>query len=243
MLLNLCLNFSLYGLYLFFYFFLSLSSDIHVCTIFIPTIITRALYRRYVPFFLLPSVFHWGHLARSTFPTFILVNPILVSLTLQTFRQFCRDCYSAPQSRQSAKPFLQSSELGLPHPSPAGECALPPLVRGVRGTLACGKGVGESQFRRGDIHCGTLSTYVLCAPHNLYSTTALPFSFSHSLTHLFLLFLHFLITIFFLHLRTPYSFPFQSVSTWTLSFSSAYSSSPHSSLPSEVILYLSLFLF
>jgi hypothetical protein len=43
-----------------------------------------------------------------------------------------------PQSRQSAKLFLQSSELGLPHPSTAGECAPPPpLVPGGRGTLAC----------------------------------------------------------------------------------------------------------
>ncbi len=30
------------------------------------------------------------------------------------------------QSRQSAKLFLQSSELELPHPSPAGECVPPP---------------------------------------------------------------------------------------------------------------------
>ncbi len=53
------------------------------------------------------------------------------------------------QSRQSAKLFLQSSELGVPHPSPAGECAASPLVHGGRGTLVCGKGVGEFQFRRG----------------------------------------------------------------------------------------------
>jgi len=38
------------------------------------------------------------------------------------------------QSRQSARLFLQSSELGLPHPSPAGYCT-PPLIRG-RGPLA-----------------------------------------------------------------------------------------------------------
>jgi hypothetical protein len=68
------------------------------------------------------------------------------------------------QSRQSAKLFLQSSELGLPHPSPAGECASPPpLVQVGRGTLACGKGVGEAQFRRGYTHCGTLYRYVLYA--------------------------------------------------------------------------------
>ncbi len=34
------------------------------------------------------------------------------------------------QSRQSAKLFLQLSELELPHPSPAGECALPPFAWG-----------------------------------------------------------------------------------------------------------------
>jgi hypothetical protein len=40
------------------------------------------------------------------------------------------------QSRQSAKLFLQSSELGLPNPSPAGECVPPPFVSWGRGTLA-----------------------------------------------------------------------------------------------------------
>ncbi len=39
---------------------------------------------------------------------------------------------------QSAKLFLQSSELELPTPSPAGE------------------GVGRPQVQRGDGHCGTL---------------------------------------------------------------------------------------
>jgi hypothetical protein len=48
-----------------------------------------------------------------------------------------------PQSRQSAKLFLQSSELGLPHPLPAGECAHPPLwLGGGGGTLAYERGVG-----------------------------------------------------------------------------------------------------
>jgi hypothetical protein len=50
-----------------------------------------------------------------------------------------------------------------PNPSPAGECAPPP--RGGAHSLAR-EGLGESQFRRGDIHCGTLYIYVLCA----YST-------------------------------------------------------------------------
>jgi hypothetical protein len=58
-----------------------------------------------------------------------------------------------PQSRQSAKFFLQSLELGLPNPSPARECSPPhPLVRGGggRGTLT-GEIGGGSQFQRGDI--------------------------------------------------------------------------------------------
>ena len=49
-----------------------------------------------------------------------------------------------------------------PNPSPARECAPPPplLVPGGRGTLA--GWVGESQFRLGDIHRGTLYMYVIC---------------------------------------------------------------------------------
>ncbi len=54
----------------------------------------------------------------------------------------------AAQSRQSARLFLQSPELG-PTPWPWGEC-VPSLVLGGRDTLACGIGGGGSQFRRGD---------------------------------------------------------------------------------------------
>ncbi len=48
------------------------------------------------------------------------------------------------QSRQSAELFLQSLELGLPHPHDrrGGECALPPLILWGRGALACGRGGG-----------------------------------------------------------------------------------------------------
>jgi hypothetical protein len=38
-----------------------------------------------------------------------------------------------------------------------------PLVPGKGHTRWLERGVGESQFRRGDIHCGTLCIYVLCA--------------------------------------------------------------------------------
>ncbi len=57
--------------------------------------------------------------------------------------------------------FLQSSELGLP-PPPVGECASPPLfVWGRWGTHSLGgKGVGESQFRRGDRQTLWYSWYI-----------------------------------------------------------------------------------
>ncbi len=58
----------------------------------------------------------------------------------------------------------QSSELGLPHPLARRRvCPLPPLVRESGTPAGEREGVGESQFRRGDIHCGTLyNIYVLC---------------------------------------------------------------------------------
>ncbi len=71
------------------------------------------------------------------------------------------------QSRQSAKLFLQSSELGLP-PSPipaTGECAPPPFGPGGggwEGTLACGRGVGGSLFR------------ALCTVYKYFVTVVLP---------------------------------------------------------------------
>ncbi len=43
-----------------------------------------------------------------------------------------------------------------PTPLAAGECASHSLVRGE------GEGLGESKFRRGDIHCGALCIKVLC---------------------------------------------------------------------------------
>ncbi len=50
-----------------------------------------------------------------------------------------------------------------PNPSPAGVCAPPPFLGGGARSLAR-EGLGESQFRRGDIHFSTLYIYVLCAP-------------------------------------------------------------------------------
>ncbi len=63
----------------------------------------------------------------------------------------------SPQSRQSAKPFLKSSELELPQPLTRRRvCPPPPFGSGGGAHSLARKGVGESQFRRGDIHCGTL---------------------------------------------------------------------------------------
>ncbi len=57
--------------------------------------------------------------------------------------------------------FSSRRNWDYPTPSPPADCAPPPLVQGGAHSLA-GEGVGESQFRRGDIHCGPLHMYVLC---------------------------------------------------------------------------------
>ncbi len=46
------------------------------------------------------------------------------------------------QNRQSAKIFLQSSELGPPHPLSRRRVCPPPFGPGGEGTLGCGRGVG-----------------------------------------------------------------------------------------------------
>jgi hypothetical protein len=69
--------------------------------------------------------------------------------------------YGLAQSRQSAKPFLQSLELGTPMQASVQVHPPPPLVPGGAHLLA-GEGVEGSQFRRGYTHCGTLCIYVLC---------------------------------------------------------------------------------
>jgi hypothetical protein len=43
-----------------------------------------------------------------------------------------------------------------PNPSPIGECATSNPVLGGGAHSLASEGLGESQFRRGDIHCGTL---------------------------------------------------------------------------------------
>ncbi len=69
--------------------------------------------------------------------------------------------------RQIAKPFIQLLNWDSPTPSPAGECAPPPLVPGG-GALSC-TGEGVPIPTSGDIHCGTLGMIVLCVKH--YSNT------------------------------------------------------------------------
>ncbi len=52
------------------------------------------------------------------------------------------------------------------NPSLVGEYAPSLLVLGGGAHSLARKGVGESQFRRGDIHCGILYIYVLCGFSN-----------------------------------------------------------------------------
>ncbi len=63
---------------------------------------------------------------------------------------------SPAQSRQSAKRFSSHWNWDSPTPLAEGECAPPPFGPGGRAHSLAAKGVGESQFQRGDIHCGAL---------------------------------------------------------------------------------------
>jgi hypothetical protein len=97
-----------------------------------------------------------------------------VKLTISTVGlKISFQCVSEAQSRQSARLFLQSSELGFPSPSPAGKCAPPPPLwfRGGWAHSLVGEGAGVP-FRLGDIHCGNFRK-------NWF--TANPFSKSRSL--------------------------------------------------------------
>jgi hypothetical protein len=82
---------------------------------------------------------------------------------LQNKAHYCRItfsnrrlCSSNTQSRQSAKRFSSRWNWDSPTPLAAGECAPPPYGPGGRAHSLAAKGVGESQFQRGDIHCGAL---------------------------------------------------------------------------------------
>ncbi len=57
--------------------------------------------------------------------------------------------------------FSQVVGIGTP-PTPHPQASVPPFGSGGGASSLAKEGVGESQFRRGDIHCGTLYMYVLC---------------------------------------------------------------------------------
>jgi hypothetical protein len=52
--------------------------------------------------------------------------------------------------------FSSRRNWNSPTPLAAGECAPPPFGPGGREHSLAGEGLGEPQFRRGDIHCGAL---------------------------------------------------------------------------------------
>jgi hypothetical protein len=74
-----------------------------------------------------------------------------------------RAWYVRSQSRhwQSANLFLRSPESGLPQPLTRRWVCPPLLVQGGGAHSLAREGVGEFQFRRRDIHCGTLYIYLL----------------------------------------------------------------------------------
>jgi len=74
-------------------------------------------------------------------------------------RQFC---ILQAQSRQSAKLFPQSSELGLPQLLTRRQVCPPAPSSGERVTLAGKRGVGRVPIPTKE-HCGTLYIYVRCA--------------------------------------------------------------------------------
>ncbi len=61
--------------------------------------------------------------------------------------------YGGTQSRQSAKRFSSRWNWDSPTPLAAGECDPAPFGTGGRAHSLAAKGVGESQFQRGD--CAT----------------------------------------------------------------------------------------
>jgi hypothetical protein len=80
---------------------------------------------------------------------------------------------SVPHREGRVLSFFSSRRIwDSPNLSTAGEYA-PPSASGGRGKLAMAReGLGESQFRRGDIHCVTLYIYVLCAfPHPIFTAS------------------------------------------------------------------------
>jgi hypothetical protein len=75
-------------------------------------------------------------------------RPVLSRLNSELFLLYL-------QSRRRAKLFLKSSKLRLHQPLTRRRVCPPLVLEGGAHSLAR-EGSGESQFRRGDIHCGTL---------------------------------------------------------------------------------------
>ncbi len=93
----------------------------------------------------------------------VIVYSSIISLCIQNYTCIVCALHSLySRSRQIAMLFLQSSELGLPHPLALRRVPPPPFGSGGGAHSLAREGMGESQFRRGDIHCGTLYIYVLC---------------------------------------------------------------------------------
>ncbi len=85
-----------------------------------------------------------------------------------------------PESIQSARPSIQSSELGPPTPSPARECCSPPFGSKGGDKLTLGGG-GGNQFRRWGIHFGTQCIHVLQYNSNPSTTGAVKYNFPRPL--------------------------------------------------------------
>jgi len=84
----------------------------------------------------------------------ILNNSVIQARLPSCYYAHHRDC--RPQSRQSAKLLLQSSELGLSQPLSPQRMWPSPRTKGGWGTLACGRGDGEVPIRRLEKKLSTL---------------------------------------------------------------------------------------
>ncbi len=73
-----------------------------------------------------------------------------------------RQCTVTHRVGRALSFFSSRRNCDSPNTSPAAECAPPPRTGGGGAHSPAGEGLGESQLRRGDIHCGTLYIYVLC---------------------------------------------------------------------------------
>ncbi len=78
--------------------------------------------------------------------TYFAFYHCIMSKCAHTTIQITHSDYTSlnPQSRQSARLFLQSSELGLPHPLTRRVCSPSPLLQ-----VACGRGGGVPILTRG----------------------------------------------------------------------------------------------